>query len=272
MNRMAVITIPVLLLFLISCNLFNSESNNVPEWYPSTWTYDQSKMEEFSNTYSDFLQTFHVNQILYEHFDTLCSHIFSYGSRDITLLCTEENETERIAEFEQNFLIFYKDWWRLFSAESLRVDEIDASIHNGALSARIYPKSNYLNPLESPEFDLGRIQIGVDNEGYLETLWSSLIPHLPVPDHASVSLNDAKDILEGYSFTIDAFLYQLDVTLSREDLSSSGLITYIENNSQNRFGYIKYRLVWSFRVQDGNVYVDALTGEILGYRQTTIYM
>lgn len=272
MKRLTVMIIPVLFLFLISCDLFDPEGNNVPEWYPSTWTYDQSEMEEFNITYSDFLQTFQVNQVLYAHFDTLCSHIFSYCSRDITLLCTEENENDRIAEFEQNFLSFFSDWWRLFSAESLSVDEIAASIHNGTLSARIYPKSNYLHPLESPEFDLGRIQIGVDNEGYLETLWSSLIPQLPIPDRSSVSLNDAKDILEGYTYTINAWLYQLDVTLTREDLSSSRLISYIENNSQNRFGYIKYRLAWKFQVKDGNVYVDAMTGEILAYKQTTIYM
>jgi len=263
----------LLALFLSSCNLLDP-NDEVPGWYPSTWTFSQSNMNNFTDVYSDFLQSYNIDHVLYEHFDSLCSHIFSYCSRDITLLCSTETESEKIDEFETSFSIFFDNWWQLFSVDSLDIDYITASVseRTGNLSADVYLENTYKYPLESRKFDLGRIQIGVDNEGYLETLWSTVIPQLPIPENPVVGLSEAKDILVGYTYTIYAWLYNIEVTLTREELGKSDLITYIENNSQNRFGNIKYRLAWKFEVTDGNVYVDAMTGEILRFKQTTIYM
>lgn len=265
----------LLLVFLSSCQLFPpTDPQEVPEWYPSTWTFSQSKMNNFNDIYSEFLQSYNVDHVLYAHFDSLCSHIFSYCSRDITLLCTSETESDKIDEFETNFSIFFNDWWQLFSVDSLDIDYITTSVNeiSGYLSADIYLKNTYKYPLESRKFDLGRIQIGVDSSGYLETLWSTVIPQLPIPENPIVGLSEAKDILVDYTYTIYAYLYNEVVTLTREDLGTSTLISYIENNSQNRDGYIKYRLARRFEVKDGFVYIDAITGEILGFKQTTIYM
>ena len=268
------IILVLLAYFLSSCNLLDPNSNEVPEWYPSTWTFSQSEMDEYNNVYSEFLQSYDIDYVLYAHVDTLCSHLFSYCSRDITLLCTSDTESEKIAEFETNFPVFFEDWWRLFSADSFDIDYITTSIseRTGYLSADVYPKNTYKFPFESRKFDLGRLQIGVDSEGYLESLWSTVIPQLPIPEDPVVGLSEAKDILEGYNYTINAWIENIEVTLTREDFKTSELISYIENNSQNNYGYIKYRLTWRFEVRDGCVYIDAMTGEILRFKQTTIYM
>ncbi len=273
MKRLTVMIIPVLFLFLISCDLFDPEGNNVPEWYPSTWTYSESEMSEFSSRYSVFVNSYNVSDARID-IDTLGAHLFDFFYRNVTQLCTFNTGVEQELEFDTELKSFFNQWWRIFSAEQFEIDSshISISSRNGDVSGRFYPKNNYNYPLNDPLWDLGQLRAKVDSNGYLFDLWSTLIPQLPIPDEPIIDINEAKYIIDGYTFTLNAWPQIIEHTLSLDDIESSEMVVYIENNSQNRFGYIKYRLVWRFRVQDGYICVDAITGENLEFHQTTIYM
>lgn len=259
-----------IVIFLTSCDLFNVEKT-VPEWYPSTWTYSDSDMDEFDSVFADFSAHFNLDEIVFNYTDSLCSHIEHLCSRDIVQLCSNETSENPIADFETNFKLFLEDWWRLISVDEFEIKEMNSSLNvrTNRISSRIIPKSTYKYPLNSPDFELGRLQVELDENGFMEVLWSNLVPQLPVPSNPIIGNLEVKNIAEGFEFRINKWPFMEDVILSKEDIESTELQVLIIRNSEETS--IKYLLIWSLRVEDGNIYIDAMTGEILGYQQTTIY-
>lgn len=260
----------LLLLLLASCDLFNS-LDEVPDWYPSTWTILDNEMDKFDSVFTSFSASFNLDELVFNYTDSLCSHIDYLCSRDIVQMYSPETSNDPIADFESNFRTFLDDWWRLISIEEFEIKEMNSSLNGNTnrLSSRIIPKSTYKYPLNSPDFELGRLQITTNENGYMETIWSNLVPQLPVPDKALIGRVEVKDMLDGYEYRINKWLSIEDVILSKDDIESSELqVLIIRDNEET---YIKYLLIWSIKVEDGNIYVDAMTGEILGYQQTTIY-
>lgn len=271
MKRTLLIIITLVFLSILSCDLFDPGSSDIPDWYPSTWTLSDSKMDEFDSVFTDFSTHFNLDEIVFNYTDSLCSHIEHLCSRDIIQLCSHETSSDPLNEFETNFRIFLDNWWRLISIEEFEIKEFRSSliVTSNRIRARIIPKSTYKYPLNSPDFELGRLQVELDENGYMEVLWSNLVPQLPVPGNPIIDKAEAKDIVDGYEFKINKWPFIEDVTLSKEDIKSSELQVLIIRDAEET--NIKYLLIWSLRVEDGDIYVDAMTGEILGYHQTTIY-
>lgn len=264
---------PLVLLFLafITVGCIFTPLGEVPDWYPSTWTIADSQIDEFDSVYTSFSENFNLNELVFNYTDSLCSHIDYLCSRDIVQMFSPETSNDPVEDFDRNLKSFLDEWWRLVSIEEFKIKEINSSLHEntGRINSRIIPKSTYKYPLNSPDFELGRLQITTDENGYMETIWSNLVPQLPVPDNPNINLIEVKDIVNGYEYRINKWLSMDDVILSKSDIESSELqVLLLRDNDET---YIKYLLIWSLRVQDGNIYVDAMTGEILGYQQTTIY-
>lgn len=258
-------------ILLTSCNLFNIE-DTIPRWYPSTRTYSNWEMIEFNSKYNRFINTFDISDERV-YIDSLCAHMKSFQIDDGIILCDFTNAVDSVEEFKSKILSFYDDWWRLFSSDKFTIDSTRISIFDsGAISGSFYIKNSYDHLFNDPRWELGSLRATVDNTGRLYYLRSSLVPQLRIPDHPLISETDAIDILEGYEYTIYAWLYNYTVTLSREDLDKSNLTVYVQESTQDDEEYLEYRLAWRFECQYANVYVDAMTGEIIGHEVTVIFM
>lgn len=272
MKRLIVISITVLVLFLVSCNLFDPESNEIPKWYPSTWTYSNWEMIEFNSKYNRFINTFDLSDIKVG-IDSLSAHMHYIQIDDNFLLCDFTNTTDSVEEFRSKIFEFYHDWWRLFSYKRFVIDSSRISISDGgSVGGTFYIKNTYDQLLKDPKRELGSLRASVDNNGRLFYLRSSLVPHLRIPDHPLISETDAIDILEGYEYTINAWLYSNTVTLSREDLDKSELTVYVQETVQDSNECLKYWLAWRFECREVDVYVDAMTGEIIGHEVTVLFI
>jgi hypothetical protein len=273
MMKKAFPIILILFVLMISSNLFGVNSNKVPKWYPATWTYSSWEMMEFNATYNRFLNTYHLSDIKVG-FDTLSAHMKYMQIDDNFLLCDFTNAADSVEEFRSKILDFYHDWWRLFYHKRFVIDSSRISRNDGgSVGGRFYVKNIYGQLLNHPRRQIISLKAGVDKNGRLFYLRSSLVPQLRIPDHPLISETEAMDIIEGYEFTIDAplFYYSKTVTLTRESLSEPELSIYVQRTTQDKVECLKYRLAWRFKCQDANVYVDAMTGEIIGHKITIIF-
>jgi hypothetical protein len=229
-------------------------------------------MNVFNSKYNRFVNTYNLSDERV-HLDSISAHMKSFQIDEGIMLCDFATAVDSVEEFKSKIFDFYNDWWRLFSSDKFVIDSTRISIwDNGTISGAFYVKNSYDHLCKDPRGELGRLIATVDNTGRLYYLYSSLVPQLRIPNHPLISETDAIDILEGYEYTINAWLYSKTITLSREDLDKSDLTVYVQDSVQDNDESLIYRLAWRFECRDANVYVDAMTGEIIGYEVTAIFM
>jgi hypothetical protein len=271
MKSKLIILFSIIIVFA-SCNLF-AQINTTPKWYPSTRIYSNWEMTKYNSKFNRFINTYHLSNIKVG-IDSICAHMKYIQIDDNFQICDFTNTPDSVEEFRSKILYFYHDWWRLFSNERFTIDSSRIFIDDGGcLQGRFFIKNPYDPSLNILKRELGYLSASVDKNGQLFYMRSSLVPHLRVPEQPLVSENEAVDIIEGYEFTIDAplFNYNKTVTLTRENLSKPELSIYVERTRQNNIGCLKYRLVWRFKCREALIYVDAMTGEIIGHKITMIF-
>ena len=264
----------VIIIYLFSYNLFGKENKEIPKWYPSTRTYSSREMNLYKSKFDRFLKFYHLDDIKVG-VDSVCAHMKYIQIDDNFRICDFTKTSDRMEEFESVILKYYKYWWRIFYHKRFVIDSSRITINDdGSVVGAFYIKHPYNPSLNIPERKLGYLAASVDKNGRLFYLRSSLVPYLRVPDQPLVSENEAIDIIEGYEFTIDAplFFYHKTITLTGEILNKPELSIYFERTSQDNIGCIKYRLVWRFKCREALIYVDAMTGEIIGHEVTIIFM
>jgi len=273
-----VISITVLLLFVVSCDLFDPENNDppinmsidndsIPDWYPSQLTYSSERSEEYSSILDSFKTTYDISSFGLTS-NSLLSNIQQLHSNPFSV-CEFSASEDTLITYRKAMDDFVLNWWRLLCMEPFEIDSVKAF-----LNGRFYPKSHYELPVYNPIPYLGSVRFYVNTDGELSYLTSSLVPQLPVPKNPMLDLDSTTAILEDYTFTINRWPHMVEYSLNPNDITSTGLEIYIPktyNNESETYTEVTFRLVWRISIHDGDLLVDALSGEILGFIQTVIY-
>lgn len=262
------------IVIIISCNLFGLNINKVPKWYPSTRTFSNWEMTNYKSKFNRFINTYHLSDIKVG-VDSVSAHMKYIQIDDNFLFCDFTNTTDSIKEFRSKILDFYHDWWRLFSNKRFVIDSSRISINDGgSVGGTFYIKNPYNPSLNILKRELGYLRASVDKNGRLFYLRSSLVPQLRIPDNPLISESEAFNIIEGYEFTINVpiHFYNKTVTLTHENLSGPELSIYVQRTTHDNVKCLKYKLVWRFKCREALVYVDAMTGEIIGHKITILFM
>lgn len=272
----------IILVFLVifSCDLFDPENNeppvnmsfdndSIPDWYPSKLIYSHDRGVEFNALIDTFKASYGIASITGLTFNPLLSNIEQLHSCPIHL-CDFSGSEDTLETYRNTVSEFASDWWRLLCLEEFEIDSLRASLDYG----RFYPKSHYETPVYHQISYLGYVNFHINTDGKMDYLSSSLIPQLPVPRNPLVDIDSAIIILEDYTFTINRWPNVVEYSLDANDTTSTQLEVYIprtyDNDSQENTE-VTYRLVWRISIFDGDLFVDAITGEILGFIQTVKY-
>ncbi|MBL7177692.1 MAG: hypothetical protein ISS66_17865 [Desulfobacteraceae bacterium] len=265
-----IITILIICLIIFnSCELFDTDENlEIPDWYPSQLVVSENRFLEYDTIATYFADTFDLNKNNFV-IDSLTAHVYKIYSPNIKI-CTFSDSTDHFFEFKQEVTHFFDTWYRMVSMEYFEIDTMDyTESDNGYHGADIYIKSNYILPLYDGARLLGSIGVWMNGSGIITKIRSTLLPQLRIPEENIITLKEAKNILEGYKYSVYSWSGKSEREFSITGIESTGLEVYIYKNYENNgsVSSINYRLVWRITSFDGDFFVDSQTGEIVGFIQ-----
>ncbi|HCL00064.1 MAG TPA: hypothetical protein DHW42_08185 [Candidatus Marinimicrobia bacterium] len=259
----------IILLTFISCELFDiNESPEIPDWYPSQLVLSENRLAEFDTIATDFAEMFELDKNDFV-IDTLTSHIYRIYVLNIPV-CTFTDSTDDFIEFNQKVTQFLQTWYRLFSIEYFEIDTMHyTGIEEGHHGAEIYIKSDYSIQMYDGSRSLGFIAVWMDGSGIITQLRSTLLPQLRVPIENIITLNEAKEILDGYKYSVYSWTGESEREFTVTGMEETAHEVYIDKNYGNdgNLTSVDYRLVWRITIFDGDFFVDSQTGEIIGFIQ-----
>jgi len=259
----------IIITTFFSCELFEINENlEVPDWYPSQLVLSGNHWAEYDTIATDFAKMFDIDKNDFV-IDSLTSHIYRIYSLNIPV-CTFTDSTDDFIEFKQKVTQFIQTWYRLFSIEYFEIDTMlymdkDSGYHG----ATIYIQSNYSMPIYDGARSLGLIGVMMWGTGNIFQLESTLLPKLRVPKESIITLKEAKEILDGYKYSVYSWSGKSEREFSVTGIEEAALEVYIDKNCDDygKIISVDYRLVWRITVFDGDFFVDSQTGEIVGFIQ-----
>jgi hypothetical protein len=268
MKRLIVISITVLVLFLVSCDLFDPENNDppinmsvdndsIPEWYPSQLTYSSENAQEYTILLDSFKTAYSISSMGLTS-NPLLSNIQQLHS-NLIQVCKFTASEDTLTTYCNAVDDFVSNWSRLLCMEPFEIDSVNAS-----LDGRFYPTSHYETPVYKPIPYLGCVRFYVNTDGDLTYLTSSLVPQLPVPKNPMFNADSAKNMIIGYPWHYYAYTGgRIDCEVDSSDIASTTLEVYIDKHDD----YIDYRLIWCVSTDHLPVdfLIDAMTGEFITY-------
>ena len=273
MKRLIVISIPLILLFLVSCNLFDPENNDppinmsvdndsIPEWYPSQLTYSSERSQEYTSVLDSFKIAYDVGSLELTS-NPLLSNIQQLHSNPINV-CEFTVSEDTLITYRNAMDDFVSRWGRLLCMEPFEIDSVKTS-----LNGKFYPTNHYKTPIYKPISYLGYVNFFVNSDGDLTYLTSSLVPQLPVPKNPMFDADSAKNMIIGYHW----YYYgiggnRINCIVRSSQISSVTLNVFIDKYRSNQ-NEILYRLVWCVSTDELPVdfLIDAMTGEFITYIQ-----
>lgn len=252
-----------------SCELFDINENlEVPDWYPSQFVFSENRFSEYYTVAADFSEIYEIDENDFV-IDSFTTHIYRIYSLDVPV-CTFTDSTDDFIEFKQKVTEFLQTWYRLFSIEYFEVDTMRYMDKDGGYhGATIYIRSNYSIPIYDGSRSLGEIGVWMWGSGNIFQLSSTLLPQLSVPKENIITLKEAKEILDGYKYSVYSWGGESEREFSVTGIEETALEVYIDKNydNENNLISVDYRLVWRVTVFDGDFFVDSQTGEIVGFIQ-----
>ena len=277
MKRLMLISITIMLLSLVSCDLFNPENNDppvnmsidndsIPEWYPSRLTVSSERLVEYQNSLTDFEQTYDLDLSHAEN-NNLCARLEETYLEPRIKICTFTDPEKYNTEFEQGVLDFIENWRHIVSSDTFQVDTFGLWKSYGY--GEFYIKNHYDYPIYSQHPRLGYFRAFVDSAGYLYRLTSDLVPQLQVPKNPMVDADSAKNMIIGYPWYYYGYSgNRIDCVVDSSEINSVTLNVYIDRYPRDRDDIV-YRLIWCVSTDELPVdfLIDAMTGEFITYIQ-----
>ena len=259
----------ILITMFFSCELFEINENlEVPDWYPSQYVSSENSLSEYYSVAADFSELYEIDENDFV-IDSFTTHIYRIYNLDVHV-CTFTDSIDDFIEFNQKVTEFLQTWYRLFSIEYFEVDTMHYMEKDGGYhGASIYIKSNYSIPIYDGSRSLGLIGVMMWGTGNIFQLESTLLPQLRIPKESIITLKEAKEILDGYEYSVYSWSGESERIFSVTGIEESALEVYIDKNCDDygKIISVDYRLVWRITVFDGDFFVDSQTGEIVGFIQ-----
>ncbi|MFQ6609042.1 MAG: hypothetical protein ACE5EE_11005, partial [Fidelibacterota bacterium] len=228
------------------------------------------QFQEYNSVATLFSNKFNIDSE-YLAVDSSYGHINRlYPPSDIQI-CTFSDSTDDYLIFIAAVDSFLNDWYRLFSTEPFEIDTFEyTEDDHGHHGADIFIKNSYQYPLYSSKLALGSMGIRVNGSGEITYLRSTLIPQLPIPDDIIISLDKAKDILDGYQYTVYGWGGSAEERIfSLESIEETALEVFIDLEV-DVYGIMidaAYHLAWRVTSFDGDFLVDSQTGDVIKFIQ-----
>jgi hypothetical protein len=244
--------------------------------YPSVLKFSDERYASFMNTWNQFNQKYQlhgetprIDSVLMVPEWFYLSNLYGFQID----LFPDRDGLISLDDARTRLKAFIDEWGLLFNCSSTELKEIDARKEQ-TFSGSMYFfrfEQNYNYELNTVGWT-GEIIADIDSTGKLIGISSNCLPILPVPVHAEITIEKAKQSLIGKKLRYSDWTGLKELVLTNENLKKDTLvIAFISRyDKSSRLESIEYRLCWKYETSIFYVYADAVTGEDVNYYEQSV--
>lgn len=262
-------TILAIALAVVACSC-NRDSDTVigphpqpPAGYPFTLKFSPERYAVFASEWQKFSAEYNIPATI-PAFDSALMTPLAIPPVD---LLPATSETLSIAQAHDAILGFMHQWSLLFNTDGYFHVQYENDLPwDRSYAFRFSRYSQEIYFFSSLNSAGGR----VSHDGILSNFESYCVPVIPINAHAAYSLEDAIHIAVGQKLIYYGWQGQDTVVVTPGMIEEAVLMpkmvpTY--SVPSYRYASIEYRYCWRLKVRVYYVYVDAVTGEFLDYKE-----
>jgi len=261
-------------ILLVGCKQATEPMNRTI--YPSVLAFSNERYASFMNTWNQFNQKYQLHRETPRIDSVLMVPEWFYLSNLYGFqidLFPDRDGLISLDDARTRLKAFIDEWGLLFNCSSTELKEIDArkeQTFSGSMYFFRFEKNNSYE-LNTVGWT-GEIISDIDSTGKLVGISSNCLPTLPVPVHAEITIEKAKQSLIGKKLRYSDWTGLKELVLTNENLKQDALVIALitRGETPSRLTSIEYRLCWKYETSIFYVYADAVTGEDVNYYEQSV--
>lgn len=236
----------------------------IPE-YPQVLTFSPERYNNFISTWRKFTEKYGISYYVPE-VDSVLMVPGWFAIPGVNLL-PQQNDSLTLDEAKNLVLQFADEWKSLFNVSASELRLTAAYFHNVIRQYYFnFEKDFSYGVAVSTGFN--QVVATLTSRGALTQFSTNCAPTLPVPVAPAVDSTKAKSNIAGKQLTYYDWTGEKRLTISRENTYEAKLVAAIIPRPDVILKKsLEYRLCWKIRVPVFYVFVDAITGEDIGFIQ-----